>query len=274
MVSGTAGTGLTLLYLSKTLGRDDALELASAAGRRMIELSMPMTVGRRWEMWPGYTREMPNFSHGTAGMAYFLASVGGETGNAEFVDAAVDGARYLQSIADVDGDSYLIHHNSPEGLDLYYLSWCHGPVGTSRLFWRLHELSGASEWLDWVHMGARGIMGTGVPENRTSGFWENVSQCGGNAGLGEYFLALQRMYGNAEYGQFVQRLNDDLLGRTTEGSDQAWWKQSEHRVRPELLVAQTGFMQGAAGVGKYFLHVDTMEQSGAGPAVILPDAPF
>ena len=52
------------------------------------------------------------------------------------------------------------------------------------------------------------------------------------------------------------------------------WTQAEHRVQPELLIAQTGHMQGAAGVGKYFLHVDAMEERGEGPRVVLPDDPW
>jgi hypothetical protein len=33
----------------------------------------------------------------------------------------------------------------------------------------------------------------------------------------------------------------------TPGGKGLRWVQAEHRVRPELLVAQTGYMQGAAG---------------------------
>ena len=31
--------------------------------------------------------------------------------------------------------------------------------------------------------------------------------------------------------------------------------QAEHRVRPELIVAQTGYMQGAAGIGSALIHL-------------------
>jgi hypothetical protein len=44
-------------------------------------------------------------------------------------------------------------------------------------------------------------------------------------------------------------------------------------VRPELLVAQTGLMQGAAGVGLLFLHLDAFER-GRTPSVRVPDSPF
>jgi hypothetical protein len=45
------------------------------------------------------------------------------------------------------------------------------------------------------------------------------------------------------------------------------------RVRPELLVAQTGFMQGAAGVGMWLLRFDAFER-GKKPLITFPDSPF
>jgi lantibiotic modifying enzyme len=274
IVSGTAGTGLTLLYLHARTGSDAALETAVRAGYRLTERGTEVDAGRKWDMWPGYPREMPNFSHGTAGIAYFLATLADRTGESVFRDAAVAGARYLKSIATLRDDGYRIHHHTPGGEDLYYLAWCHGPVGTNRLFHRLGELTGDVEWQHWVHRGARGIMATGVPERRTPGFWENISQCGGDAGLGEFFLAMNRLTGEPSYRSFAERLNASLLSRSTERDGGLKWIQSEHRVQPELLVAQTGFMQGAAGVGKYFLHMDAMETRSAGPVILLPDAPY
>ena len=235
---------------------------------------------------------MPNFSHGTAGIAHFLATLHRATGERDFLDAALGGARYLTSQAtledaEVDPEAgetadsrpgYRLFHSRPGGEDLFYLSWCHGPPGTNRLFHQLGQITGNAEWHDWVARGARGVMATGIPERRTPGFWENVGQCCGTAGAAEHFLTLHRTTGNAEYTAFVDRLNADLLGRaasveTSAGTGRKW-TQAEHRVQPELLVAQTGHMQGAAGVGKYFLHMDAMEERGEGPRLVLPDDPW
>ena len=51
------------------------------------------------------------------------------------------------------------------------------------------------------------------------------------------------------------------------------WIQAEHRVRPELLVAQTGYMQGAAGIGMLLFHLDSFLR-GERPAIVFPDSPF
>ncbi len=299
IISGTAGTGLALLQLDRALGHRGALEAAEGAGRRLLERAIETDNGLRWDMWPGYAREMPNFSHGTAGIAYFLATLHRATGERDFLDAALAGARYLTSQATLDDGAataptasatapgsaprghatgYRLFHSRPGGEDLYYLSWCHGPVGTNRLFHQLAGATGDDGWRDWVARGARGVMATGIPERRTPGFWENISQCCGTTGAAEHFLTLYRTTGNSEYKAFVDRLNADLLGRAstvdTPAGDGRKWTQAEHRVQPELLIAQTGHMQGAAGVGKYFLHMDAMEERGEGPRVVLPDDPW
>jgi len=291
IISGTAGTGLALLNLGRTLRYDDALETAEGAGRRLLDRAIETPTGLRWDMWPGYAREMPNFSHGTAGIAYFLATLHRATGERAFLDAALAGARYLTSQATLDdggadastpavppATGYRIFHSRPGGVNLYYLSWCHGPVGTNRLFQQLGEITGDAEWHAWVARGARGVMATGIPERRTPGFWENISQCCGTAGAAEHFLTLHRTTGNDEYKAFVDRLNTDLVRRASTVDTPAGagrkWTQAEHRVQPDLLIAQTGHMQGAAGVGKYFLHMDAAEERGEGPRVVLPDDPW
>ena len=51
------------------------------------------------------------------------------------------------------------------------------------------------------------------------------------------------------------------------------WVQAENRIEPDNLVAQTGFMQGAAGVGTFFLQLDALER-GEKWKFPQPDTPF
>jgi hypothetical protein len=112
-----------------------------------------------------------------------------------------------------------------------------------------------------------------VPEQRTPGFWNNVGQCCGNAGVGEFFLALNRVAPDASYTDMARRVAADTLRRGTTERDSVRWIQAEHRVRPDLLIAQTGHMQGAAGVGTFFLHMENVERSQRLP-IAWPDTPF
>src|SRR5829696_3241661 len=205
IISGTAGIGLTLLWLTKAQKDAGAHQLAMRAGRRLLEREYRTGDASLWMMAPSFTRNMPNFSHGTAGVAYFLASLAEHTRDQTYVDAAVRGARYLQSVATpTDGNGQRIFHNDPDGRELFYLSWCHGPAGTARLFHRLGALTGDRAWSDYVPRLAQGIIGSGVPE-RSPGFWNNVSQCCGNCGVSDFFTALHGLTGNGSYLAFARR---------------------------------------------------------------------
>ncbi len=273
IIGGTAGTGLFLLYAADELKQPKLKQLAAAAGRRLIEQARPEGNGLKWAMSESFSRLMPNFSHGTAGIAYFLLRLHQETGDEAFLDAAVSGARYLQGIARHIGDGCLIFHHEPEGEDLFYLSWCHGPAGTARLFLLLNKVTGKAEWMDWVRKLARGVMDSGIPEKETPGYWNNVSRCCGAAGIAEFFANLYRATGEDSYLAFARRAADAMLGKATSEKGSLKWIQAEHRVRPKLLQAQTGYMQGAAGIGIALLHLDSLLK-GRPDGIELPDSPY
>ena len=102
--------------------------------------------------------------------------------------------------------------------------------------------------------------------------------CCGSAGVAGFFLDLDRALGDNtpaddEYRAFIGRLTADLLQRATRDDSGMRWIQAEHRVRPDLLQAQTGFMQGAAGIGIELLHLHAMQTQGAW-TLHFPDSPF
>ena len=51
------------------------------------------------------------------------------------------------------------------------------------------------------------------------------------------------------------------------------WIQAEHRVRPDFLMAQTGYMQGAAGIGMWLLRISSSQRE-AKERIMLPDSPW
>lgn len=269
IVSGSAGIGLFLLWAEREMKEKDARETAVAAGRHLLSVGKPAAGGTKWGISASGPRMYPNFSHGTAGVAYFLASLYQATGDKTFLDGALAGVRYLEAIADRRNGGFKVFHSEPGNEYLHYMAWCHGPAGTSRLFYRLALATQDDRWLEHVKRGARATIDTGLPEERTPGFWNNVGQCCGNCGVGEWFLALRRIAPSAEGDRMIARIAADTLTRATTDKDGMRWVQAEHRVRPDLLIAQTGWMQGAAGVGAFFLHRDNPKD-----AIIWPDSPF
>jgi lantibiotic modifying enzyme len=272
IIYGSAGIGLFLVTMAKEF-KDPALyDLAAAAGKRLLELGIQAKDGLKWRMTPDFQRLMPNFSHGTAGIAYFLATLYKETKKKEFLEGALAGASYLLSVAKTGEDTCLIFHHEPGGEDLYYLGWCHGPVGTARLFYRLYQVTGDKNWMAWVKKSANGIMHSGIPEKQTPGFWNNVGRCCGSAGVAEFFLDLYRITNDKKYIAFSKKMTHHLLKNATPGEKGLKWFQAEHRVRPDFLVAQTGLMQGAAGIGLWLLKLVAFEK-GKKEKISFPDSP-
>ena len=91
--------------------------------------------------------------------------------------------------------------------------------------------------------------------------------------MGQFFLDLAQAYPDHLDQGYVRRVVDDTLARATDDDTGLRWVQAENRVQPENLVAQTGFMQGAAGVGTFFLRLDAFERGAVWP-LVLPDSPF
>jgi hypothetical protein len=86
-------------------------------------------------------------------------------------------------------------------------------------------------------------------------------------------LDLYRVTKQREYLDFAKRVTADLLARATRDENGVRWVQAEHRVKPELLIAQTGLMQGAAGMGLFLVQFDSFER-GKKDRITLPDSPF
>lgn len=276
IVGGSAGIGLFLLRAATDLGDAGARDLAAKAGRRLLALGVAEAGGTKWAMTPTFPRLMPNFSHGTAGIAYFLASLYTATGDRAFLDGALAGARYLQAIADTDGDMCLVRHHEPqdEGRRLYYLGWCHGPAGTARLWIRLWQVTGDAAWLEWAKKSARAVLASGIPAHETPGFWNNVGQCCGHAGVAEFMLELHRVTKSPEYLAFARTMTAHLVSKATRDAAGARWVHAENRREPGKVAAQTGWMQGAAGIGAWLLRLDAFEQGTPTALVRLPDSPY
>ena len=268
MISGSAGIGLYLLWEARNGDDEGVVELGVRAGDWLLEQYQAVEGGWKWPMAEGSSRLYPNFSHGTAGVCYFLARLAEETGETRFRDAALQGGRYLRSVAGEDG---LVFHHEPDGEDLFYLGWCHGPTGTVSLYEELAELTGDQTWEAAANRAVQTLFDTGIPEKRVEGFWNNVGQCCGSAGVGELFLRLYGERGEARDLSFCARIAADLASRAEPSGEGLKWVQAEHRVQPERMQAQTGLMQGAAGIGLWLLHLDGHFQDRE-PLVVLPDA--
>jgi len=275
---GIASTALFLLHAAQTFAPAELapslVEVASRGGHRLIEVASHVDDGLHWPIGADHALRMPNFGHGTAGIGYVLATLHRHTRDPAFLDAAVRAGKYLRSVAHTDGDVFLVFHADPGGLDRYYLSWCHGPPGTGRFLYRLAQVTADPVWMRLLEASARGVMTSGIPARTTSGFWNNVGQCCGSAGVADFMLSLYRITRRSEYLAFASTMMDDVLRRATHHADGGLsWMHAEHRVLPAELSTQTGYMQGAAGIGAAFARLDAVLHDRPWPYVPI-DSPF
>ncbi len=273
IASGTAGIGLFLVYVDDVIHDSDSRTLAVRAGDRLLDLAIADRGGSTWTSDRSLRRVVPNFSHGNAGILYFLATLYTKTNDKLFLDGALSGAKYLMAIAKTDGDACLLPYGQPDNADLYYLGWDNGPAGTARLFYQLYKATGDEAWMSWVRKSANGILASGIPEKRTPGFWNNVSQSCGSAGVAQFFLDLYGVTKDPVYLTFAQKMTADLLAHATRDDRGTRWIQAENRVQPDNLVAQTGYMQGAAGIGTWLLRLDGAQRGRPG-FIHFPDSPW
>ena len=263
---GTAGIAL----VAAALGR---LDLAVRAGRRLAELGRPAAAGRWWQSRPDDSRPAPNIAHGTAGISYALATLALQAGQPDLAAAALDGAAYLLSIARTGDGTCAVHHHEGDGTSLYTLGWCSGPPGLGCLFIRLHQLTGEPSWPEWAGRAARTVAASGLPGRRYPGFWDNVAQCCGSAGVADFFLGLHLVTGDPAQLEFACTVLDDITGRAVTDEQGMRWHNIEHTAVPPELPAQAGWMQGAAGIGAALLRGHQVLTGGeAGPW--LPSWPF
>lgn len=271
---GAAGAGLVLLYGHRHGLNPKALDWAVACADRLLEVAEPTADGLRWLMMADmpFAFTAPNFAHGGAGVGYFLLEVYRATGDGRYLEAAKSAARYVQSRASTVGDGRLVCHTEEARNPIFYLGACHGPAGTGRLFLELYAVTGEAEWLDEARALTRGMLALGAPEARSKGLWANHSQCCGDAGVGEFALLMAERTGEEAYLSLAKRCADVIVAHSRLEGDRRSWIQAEHRDRPDFLEAQTGYMQGAAGIASFLVHLATTLK-GQPVKLALPDWP-
>ena len=274
---GTAGNLLGAVWAHRH-GTPGAAELAHRTADLLLAEAEPTEAGTNWPFVPRrYTeqvraergdRQMPNWSHGLAGIAASLAVAGVELDRPDLVDAARSGAEHLVTLGDTSDGGFVVPHVIPPepDMDEVTYSWCHGPTGTSLLFTALEHAGVAAVAgetpAQWHRRCLHAIRTSGIPERRHPGFWDNDGRCCGTAGVGEVFLDAWQRLGVDDDLVFAQVLGDALVDRAIVEGDRACWRFTEHRNDDPLLPPGVGWMQGAAGIAAYLMRLARVLREG------------
>jgi hypothetical protein len=279
---GTAGNLLGAVWAHRH-GVPGADDLAHRTADILLAEGEPTDAGTNWSFLPPrFTeevraergdRQMPNWSHGLAGIAASLAVAGSELDRPDLVEAARSGAEHLVTLGDTSDGGFVLPHVIPRqpDMDEVTYTWCHGPTGTSLLFTALEhagveQVAGESP-AQWQRRCLHSIRTSGIPERLHPGFWDNDGRCCGTAGVGDVFLDAWQRQGRDDDLAFAQVLGDALVERALVdqggvAGDRACWRFTEHRDEDPLLPPGVGWMQGTAGIAAYLLRLARVLREG------------
>lgn len=278
IILGAAGVVLTALWAESEFSQ----RIATTGGEALLRAADRTPAGLDWAMAPGSPSRMPNYSHGTAGVAAALAVAGAALDREDFLQAAVEGARHVLAVGSLEDGGFVVPHTIPPSsreVEPVTYTWCHGPTGTSLLFAALSHAGvtrvGDHDVDDLRHRCLTSVLTSGLPDRLRPGFWDNDGRCCGTAGVGDVLLdAVQDCPEAARAKSLTQaalRMGDALVKRAIRDEAGARWRFLEHRKNPPLLPPGTGWMQGAAGIGAYLLRLARFLETG--PDAVVVDRP-
>ena len=164
-------------------------------------------------------------------------------------EIAKKAAQYIQNIADYseDGEAALVKYNDTYLTDLYYLGVCQGPIGTSRLFYKLYRITGDESYKDFVIKLTNGLLAAGAPTKHSDGYWRTNCYCCGAAGMLEHFLHVHKLTGNSVYLDAAYEAAEAIIGESTYQHKVRNWYTSWNRHEPDRSEAYVGLYHGSGG---------------------------
>jgi lantibiotic modifying enzyme len=280
LLYGDAGTVLFLATVAEQQGDDQLLTLARQGAHALLHRSLFDGDKRYWLFRRDKTFNLPNFSHGTAGIVYVLATVGALADDAGLRAGAAAGFKYLRSIAEVsDGRLRMPYGWGQETWQgLYEFGWAHGLAGTARSFHRLGALGIDADYADrLIELTLNTLADIGLPAPPAEPFAEPATPLDfrfGRAGT----LALVSHWASAHPTDVTARDLRDRLFRHIEhaavrADNTAHWNVDAPAFMGGGRAAYTGLLHGAAGIGLALLHLHA-DLLGRPAYVSLPDDPL
>jgi lantibiotic modifying enzyme len=250
-----------------------AAELTAHAAEVLLAEQVPTTTGLDWLFIPSRfviepRSQMPNWSHGLAGIVAALAAAGPALGRPDLVEAARLGAEHLVTLADTSDGGLRIPHLVPghDDFETFTYSWCHGPAGTSLAFAALAragvpEVRGRTPY-EWERGCLHSLRVSGIPQRVQPGFWDNDGRCRGTAGVADVVLNVWQRHGEEDDLAFALTLADALVDRAIIDGDHTYWRFVEHRNADPLLPPAAGWMQGSAGIAAFLFRLARVLEEG------------
>ena len=207
-------------------------------------------------------REMPNWSHGLAGIAAALAVAGAELGRPDLVEAARSGAEHLVTLGDTSDGGFVVPHVIPDqpDMDEVTYTWCHGPTGTSLLFTALEHAGRRPRSPGRRRRsGSAAACTASAPPASPSGCAPASGTTTAAAAAPPASATSSSTPGSGAAWTTTSSSRRSSATRSSSGpcvdGDRACWRFTEHRNEDPLLPPGVGWMQGTAGIAAYLLRL-------------------
>ena len=191
---------------------------------------------------------VPNFAHGTAGVVYLFTKYYEATGDEFYLEEAKKGFSFLEKIAIYDEDAaivpYLYFEEDKKPYDVYYLGYCHGPAGDGIAVNELYKVTKDEKYLDFFKKLSNALINAGVPDRRSSGYW-NDCLCCGSAGVIYHFLTASDI--DEKYLTYAKKTASKSVSDAYKDDEGYRWYNAWTRLKPWDVDAHLGLYVGAAG---------------------------
>lgn len=245
IISGAAGTGLFLLEMHQATRDRSYLEGARRLGDFLLERAETRGEGATWKLSAeGQEYYFVGFSHGPAGIGYYLDRLYGVTSDEHYRVAADKAMRHIEAIALQEKDWVKWYHEQLRRSDRYPSQWCHGAPGMNPFFLEQYSRGAHDEALHWAIVNTRYLIDQGVDVRH------NASVCHGISGNVASLYQMYLLTADRDYLAEVKKGLGTLYARLGVRTDDPVWQRSDREL-------DLSYMTGLAGVGDFLIALYT-----------------
>ncbi|WP_434748248.1 lanthionine synthetase LanC family protein [Paenibacillus amylolyticus] len=241
---GAAGLGLMLLEVHHLGGCTELLARADELGKTILEQEKQMEDGLSiWEVKDKSDKKSHHsfgFSHGIAGIGYFLLALAKLTGKDDYYSAVKRIVHTLERTSYEGQTGVRLWPASPEKPDALWVHWCNGSAGIARFLLTAAEVLQDSVCLRLGKQAADAVA--------QSTIFASFGQCHGIAGNGDVLIMANRSF-PGRYEAKLKEYTQSLYVLRSDGQADLWMWPLE-----DMESYSPDYMTGYMGIYAFLLR--------------------
>jgi lantibiotic modifying enzyme len=241
IISGAAGTGLFLLKMYQATRQPLYLSGAEKLGDFIVaQAEVQEQQGAKWKL-KGEKQEyyFVGFSHGPAGMGYYLDRLYRVNKKEKYRDYADKAMTHIEKIAIREKGYVKWYHEELARKTRFSSQWCHGAPGMNPFFLELYDRSKDKEYLDWAKVNTNYLLDQGVNVRK------NANICHGITGNTASLWMMYKATGDRAYLAEIRNAVKLLEATVRRDPDGFYWEALGYKV-------DHSYMTGLAGIGDFY----------------------